>query len=142
MYKNPRYRRYSIQPRTIYRSKIQTKLKMTTDGRVRNNRYRDIAKTTKARNQKSHVFTNNNISRNVTPSKRSNDGSYYINFKLFDSTVINESKVFNESGKSHDILTLLKDDQVKLPNIKHQASKLDKRIELYSSNYRNNDDHN
>lgn len=76
---------------------MQNKLKMNFDTKL--SQY-DDAKTTLAKGHKSHVF-----SKDTTPSKRTNNDSLYMNFKVFDSTVIGDQG-----------------DAVRLPKIKPQGS--------------------
>lgn len=72
--------------------------------------------------------------RDITPNRFNKNGSFYLNFKLFDSTVINEARKVNETRISHEeALPIEADANVKLPNI-GQIGKLDSKISNYTGN--------
>lgn len=71
--------------------------------------------------------------RDITPNGLDKNGSFYINFKLFDSTVINATSKLNETRESCDEAPLTQ-GAIKLPNI-GQTSKVESRVDAYISNY-------
>lgn len=97
--------------------------------------YDDSVKTTKARHQKSHVFDRDQGLRDITPTKSNKNGSFFLNFKVFDSTVINEDKGVQGVRQSHDEPHMTHEDNLKLPKIKPLVNRLDNKISTYTNNY-------
>lgn len=77
--------------------------------------------------------------RDITPNRLDKNGSFYLNFKLFDSTIINTTSKLNDTRKSYEEAPLTQ-GSIKLPNI-GQTSKIDSRIDAYVSNYNETSHH-
>lgn len=115
---------------------------MNIENKSRHNNYDDSVKTTKARHQKSHVFEKDQGLRDITPNKSNKNGSFFLNFKVFDSTVINEDRGVQGMKQSYDEPQSVHEDNLRLPKIKPTANKLDNKISMYANNYNATDSKN
>ena len=112
---------------------MQSKLKINFDSKSKC--YDEVAQTTKASTQSKPILPAKDKKRDITPNRFNKNGSFYLNFKLFDSTVINEARRLNETRVSQEEGGLPTDpDNIHLPTI-GQSGKLDSKISQYTSGY-------
>lgn len=119
----------------MFRSKAQSKLKINFENKSKISDYNQSSKTTKANSKQDRIFSKDRKPRDTTPSGHNKNGSFYLNFKIFDSTVISDRKNIVDHRKSHDDLAGA--SMPKLPTIKHNSSKLDTKLSTYASNKNN-----